>query len=455
MNKLIGHRFRFLPRIGGQRTFLIGAAGVIALSILTSVVSFGVQVIIAARFGAAAAVDAYLFAMSVPAAVAGLSAAAMSYAIVPALVLRDSDATARDRLVGSLERACGWGALGMVLFGTAAQWLQPKMLPVASAVLLEPGLPALILLAWLLGGLQIILGLKVVQLNAGRRPLLAALLGLFPPLAALLTILVFRDLSIIAAPVGLAIGTACMIGLGSYWSGGFRFRRSPRAAIHELRDLLPTLVSAAFAVSCFTCYAVVDAFWAPRTGTGGLAALGFAQRLLIGIGGLVVAGPSAVLTPRFAERLRHRDYAGFRHITISTIGAVGLSGVLLSIALAIGARPIISLIFGRGAFNLQDVERVTSTFQAMLPGFCFLLMTVVTMRALYCLPRTIWSAALIGVSWIALYFIMSGFLHGLGPVGLSLAFSTAWLFSAIASLTVLIRHSRLEEEAWQRSTICP
>lgn len=433
MEGLKSERFLSLLRTLGGR--LIGVTGV---TIATSLIGFFLQAALAARFGAGLEVDAYLFAMSVPTALAGLLVAAMSYALVPSLVRADES----RGLVGLLELVALGVLILMVLCGGAAMILQPLMLPPGSPLLKLQDLGLLILLGWCVGGAQVVLGLKVIQLNASRRPLKAALTNLPPNLFALLALTLFGAAGILSVPAGLAIGTGVMAAMAAFFFGGPARARPRRSDLDQLISFGPALISAAFAMSAFTGFVVVDAFWAPRAGTGVLTTLGLSQRLLIAIGGLIVAGPSAVLTPYFATLVGRGDGPGFRRVTLGVAAVAGVCAVVGALVLWPTAPLLVEVAFGRGAFDAEDVARLINTFIAMLPGFSAMLVAVILTRALYCLPNATWPTAILGISWVAVYFVTSGLLHRFGAPGLGVAYSLSWFWLASANLLALIWLSR-------------
>jgi len=426
---------RILPRlrtIGGR---LFGVTGV---TIATSLIGFFLQAALAARFGAGLEVDAYLFAMSVPTALAGLLVAAMSYALIPVLA-RAEDASG---LVGLLELVALCVLILMVLSGLAAMILQPLILPPSSSMLRFPDLGLLILLGWCVGGAQVVLGLKVIQLNASRRPLTAALTNLPPNLFALLALTLVGAAGILVVPAGLAMGTVIMATLAAFFFGGPPRAWPHRGDLDQLVSFGPSLISAAFAVSAFTAFVVVDAFWAPRAGTGVLATLGLSQRLLVAIGSLIVAGPSAVLTPYFATLVGRGDGPRFRRVTLGVAAVAAVCAAVGALFLWLTAPLLVDVAFGRGAFDADDVARLVETFVAMLPGFSAMVVAVILTRALYCLPNATWPAAILGISWVAVYFVTSGLLHRYGAPGLGVAYSLSWFWLATANLVALIWLSR-------------
>jgi putative peptidoglycan lipid II flippase len=153
--------------------------------------------------------------------------------------------------------------------------------------------------------------------------------------------------------------------------------------------------------------------------------------LIIGVGGLIVAGPSALYVPHFATLVDKGDGKGFARLLGRTLSVVGALGVM-AIGLLYGwSEEIVGLLFRRGAFEQSDVVMVATLLRLMAPGAVAMIAVVVLMRAIFCLKRAEAVAAMMGLSWFALYFGCSGLLHGQGVFGIARSYSIAWVIVAV------------------------
>lgn len=437
---LTGAARRLLTRVLQLRVALAHILAVSGLSVASSAVGFVLQVILAARFGAGLSIDSYLFAISAPLFFAALGAAALSYSVVPALVQAETDPGARAALLRRLRLRVTIVALCFALVGIPALWLQRLSLPTTSALRDLPGLSFLIGTGWVIGGVQLLAALFTIELNATRRPIMAACLALPPNLVAIVVVLLGPS-KITTVPLGVLGGTVASLVVGAFLTRAAfvpvaGYVTPPRPA-SNLGRVGWTLI----AMSCFSAYAVSDAFWGPRAGVGTLASLGYAQRLIVGIGSLVVAGPSAVLTPRFATQLRDGGRTGFLGEVTRTMIVIGsITGCVAAVLMLI-ATPLIDLAFGRGAFVESDIVRVVQIFRAMLPGFCAMLVSVVLTRAIFCLKNVERMMAIASLAWTAIYFLCCGILLSLGGIGFGISYSLAWAAYLFIALWVLHRYA--------------
>lgn len=419
------------------------SALVTLLALSASALGFVVQLLLARRYGVSVDVDAYLFALSVPTFIAGLVSAMMSYELVPRLVACERDQAYQKRYVTTLVIGVAGLSLLLGLAGSFFGFIQRQMLPTDSPIRSYENLTHLMLLGWTISAFQVLQGCLTAILNAHRRYLDGALLALLPYLGMILLLLILGDVvGIRALALGMLTGT-----IVATLSGAFMIRRHlfPLKYKHllwrDIRQLAYSSPYIALAMTCFSSYAVVDAYWAPQAGQGTLATLGYAQRLVIAFGNLAVAGPSAVLVPRFAELVQDKNFSGFRSSLMRALIVVGGIATAVAIAMAVLARELVELLFARGSFGLQEVASVAQTLRYMLPGMVAMLLSVITLRALFCLDKIPKVASVLGLLWSLLYFFNSWLLLEYGAFGIAGSYSATWIFMFFLLIRAVSRKS--------------
>lgn len=408
-----------------------------------SLVNFAAQAIIAARFGAGQNVDTYVFSLGLPTFLAGLLATCISYIAIPEIARAASDPERERQLSGRLLRGIAALAAALALGAIPALFLQPALLlPPGSTIRDQPQLPVLIVLAWATGGVQLINALLIARLNATGRQISAALLSLPPGLVSVVVLLTVpvRAISIVA--IGVLMGTLVVTVTG-WWMQRGHFGRHGGSQQHGAMAV--AIRSSAWlsviALTCFSSYAVIDSFWGPRTGQGALAALGYAQRILIGAGNLVILGPSAIAVPMLARIAAAGDTAGFRRTLALIVVAVGGAAGVIALGIFGFSDRIVALLFQRGAFDAAAAQQVASALAHLAPGMAAMLIGVMLMRAIFCIPDSFRHAATIGLGWSVLYFTLSGLLAEHGVTGIADAYSLAWIITAVVGSIIL----------WQRA----
>jgi putative peptidoglycan lipid II flippase len=418
------------------------------LSLSSSVVGFFVQLLLAQRFGLGVEVEAYFFSLSVPIFIAGMASAMMSYAVVPRLLDCEKDAIYHRRYMGSL--LIGVTTVAFTLMGILTNILgkwQIYSLPPESQIRLYRDLPLLLLLACLIGACMIVQGCLSTMLNSVRLFIPASAFNLLPYFGMLILLLgLNQPISILAAPIGMLSGIFTGILCGVFMLRRYLFPLPWKHIVWgELGKLAFNSPYTAVAMSCFSSHMVVDAYWAPHAGQGTLAAVGYAQRVVVGFGSIIVAGPSAVLIPRMSEFVREGNYQGFRQFLFRALMVIGGVAIGIALPLMIFAEKLIGLLFARGAFGQEDIVVVAATLRCMAPAIVGMLISIISLRALFCFYEAEKIAAALGLMWTTLYFLISYFLHEKGAVGLATGYSLVWaIFSICVVLIIFYKYAKKE-----------
>jgi len=410
------------------------------LSLSSSVLGFFVQILLAQRFGLGVEVEAYLFSLSVPTFIAGMASAMMSYSVVPRLVNCEKDTTYHRRYMGSL--LIGVTAMAFILMGILSNILgkwQIYSLPPESPIREYSDLPLLILLACLIGAFLIVQGCLTTILNSVKFYIIASSLSL-PPYFGIL-ILSFGlnwSIDILTVPIGMLFGTSISILCGVFILRQHLFPLLWKQILWtEIGQLAFSSPYTAIAMSCFSSHFIVDAYWAPHAGQGVLSTLGYTQRIVIAFGSLVVTGPSAVLVPRMAEFVREGNYKDFRKFLLLSLMVIGGVAAVIALLLMVFAERLIQLLFARGAFGQEEVVVVTSTLRYMALAIVPILISVISLRALFCFYKSERIAAVLGLMWTIIYFLLSYFFHNKGSVGLAIAYGISWTVFSIFTVSII------------------
>jgi putative peptidoglycan lipid II flippase len=431
-----------------RNKFLAVTSIVTAISLAGSFVNFVAQAVLAFRFGASSAVDAYTYALSLPLFLSGLIGIIISYAAVPMMARSSTQAGRGTHIGNALSFLLLRAALLFAVAGLTAGWWQTLILPAADPLVRFAGLKILISLAWIVGAVQILVALAAAQLNAAGRPIIAALLGL-PTNCVTIIVLLFAtsgDIAVAIAGMAFGAGVSALIG---FWFA--REQLLPPRAITWASDgtarrITVSALWASLALSCFASYAVVDAIWASRVGEGALASMGYAHRIIIGLGSLVVAGPSALFVPQFAVLVEGGQGTQFRRLLLAALGFTAAVGGVLAAGLYVFADLIVQILFERGAFGASASAMVADVLRHMAPGMVAMLFSVITLRALFCLPKSERAAAAMGVGFTCSYAFFSYVLLAKGIIGIAMAYSISWIgFFAMLFSYVIWRSGRLEK----------
>ena len=410
------------------------------VSVLASGIGFAVQLSLAYKFGIGSDLDAYNFAFSWPSFVSGLIVSGAAISLVPRIVSQELDLKLQARFVYSNLVGFIGLAVALPIAGVLLAVMQIGSLPTGSPIADMHSLWLLIVLAWCAAGAQVLQGAISAVLNAQRMHVTAALCGVAPYVGMVIGLLLVDVFGIIALPASILGVTLSLIP----WSMRLALRRFTDIQYirGHLGHFFETLGEAPFSLlstAMFTFYSVVDAYWAPRAGAGTLAIMALSQRILIGVGNLAVAGPVAVLAPKFAATLRDSGIAAFRRLLMRSVVAVFvLAGVVACFLLLL--RHVFARYVSVSQRQLKESLLLGETIAAMLPGMMFMLVGAIGLRALFCLRTGKLHGAVIGGVWMLLYAVLSYLLVDRGSVGLGTAYSLTW-FVCLCLLSLSIEWS--------------
>lgn len=399
------------------------------------------QLLMAYRFGASRTVDSFLIATSVPTFVGGLVAALLSYAVVPRVVAVSADQARRAAYVRAMTYAMlalggALAALGVVL--------APLLVRIGGSAFVDSTTVTLARMTWMATALQIVVAYLIAVCNAGKWFVRSALAGLGPYLGMLGANWWFgARFGIVVLPLGLAAGTAVALGYLAYVLRSTLLARTGPLPWRDVKAFFVASPLSGLAMMAFTVYAVVDAHLAPQLGDANLSYLGYSQRIVIALGNLAVAGPSAVVVPHLARAVAEGRLADFRRDTFRAVAII--AGVASAVALVVQLRSVdlIAFVFQRGAFDAEAAHNVARVLGVMLFGMIPMLSVVMLFRAIFCLgsPRFPAAAAL---AWFVLYFALGSLLAPrFRAVGMAYAYVASWLLVLAVSLAFVWRATRV------------
>jgi putative peptidoglycan lipid II flippase len=416
---------------------------VTAISLLGSALGFANQLLMAYRFGASRIVDTFLIALSVPTFVGGLASAIVSFSVVPRIVSASADKQAHAAYVKAMALAVAAICTAIVLTGWA---MTPLFARIGGAEFAGASTWSMARIAWTAAAIQIAVAYLGAVCNAGGRFVVPALAGLAPYAGMLgANLWLGARHGIVVLPIGLVAGTLAAM---AYLAFSVRNSLFARTCVplpwREVRSFLASSPLTAVAMTIFSVYAVIDARLAPQLGEANLAYLGYSQRIVIALGNLAVAGPSAVLVPHFARAIAEGRRAQFVRDTYRALAVVGGIAVAVAIVTRIFSDDLISLAFRRGAFDANAAKQVANVLSVMVLGMVPMLSVVTLFRAIFCLGSARFPA-LASLLWALLY---TGAASVLAPrfraVGMAYAYVFAWsavLAVGLAWFSTAVRRS--------------
>lgn len=336
-----------------------GAFIVMAATLLSRLLGFVREMIIAKQFGLTGATDAYLLAFTVPSGVAMAIAATISAGFIPVFnkYMVEDDRENATKVANTLLNVSFIVLFAIVILAT---FFAPELVKILApgfhgeaanltTELIRIMFPALIFIS--------LMGLASGYLNSHQH-------FLFPALGPMITSIVIIAFILVLGPSmgikGLAIGTTVgfvcqfLIQLPMMHRKGFRYK--PEMAMNHpgvtkaFKLMLPVLI-ASLAPPLMM---VIERGLASKLSTGSISALNYAYRLMQLPQGLFVMAISVPLFPALSSFAAQKDYERLKGTMIKGLSVLALIMIPASAGLIALDVPIVRLLFERGAFEAKD-----------------------------------------------------------------------------------------------------
>lgn len=396
------------------------------VSVASSACAFANQLLLARYFGAGSDLDAMLVAVSLPLTITGILVGAMNYQLVPNLSLRGYPSAGSRAFAGSVAWLLGSMALGVALSGIVGSQIvseNGKFLPEQKEVFLWTAriswasLPAAVLCTFYTARSQ--------MHGSFIRP---AYLAPIPVLCAATSGIIFHaKLGILSFPVGQFAGTVFqVVVLASPFRDTLEELTAAKKRRMEASGMMLQLPLACLALLAFSVYPAVDAFWAPKVGPSTMSYLGYSQRVIVGIGAIMVASASTVIFPRLSIQAANSETKLFTESLDRTLRALVLILTPICIIVSVWAVPLVALAFERGAFTRADSVILARILPGMLLGLVPMCCVGIQYKAMFA-KHDLLGASLLSVLGTAAYFTLAGFCsHAFGVIGFSAAYASTW-----------------------------
>ena len=409
----------------------------ISLTVLTlfcSIVGYLNQLILAYYFGATQNMDNYLFAISIPTFVAALLCAAVSYSVIPEIVKCGPSIESRKEYLSSLMFCLTFLSIILAVLGILFSNISIQQAQESKSIRI------LTIISWGSAVFQIINSLINAISVADGKFEIPVVCGYFPYIGSIsLAYLTYNYLGIYSVALGVLIGNFLTI------IYSLSKNKSYLPFLKDYTLIRMSIIKAFFkngfftsvAMTCFSSYSIIDAYYAPMVGVSALSYLGYAQRIIIGLGNLIIAGPSSVIVPYFARLSKDKEIC--KKYTILTLLTVCLGASIFAMLISLNSSFIVKLLFQRGAFSENDTKIVASILRIMAFGMIPMLTSVIAYRLLYSFSLVI-PQFLIGLLWSVFYSLLSHFLYSdYGVIGIAYSYLLSWTISLILLLFYILK----------------
>ncbi|MDE3201703.1 MAG: polysaccharide biosynthesis C-terminal domain-containing protein [Acidobacteriota bacterium] len=425
------------------------AVSVAAAGVLVKLIATVKEFTVAGLYGRSDAMDAFLAAALLPALLVNLISESMNQALIPTFIRvreQEGNRSAQQLLSSAMLVVCVLLSVAALILALAA----PAVFPLIASSFSPEKMTLARHLFYALLPTVLLAGIAsncTSVLNATGRFALPALAPAIIPLIILVgapALAVYFGIwamviATLAGTLFYAMLTSSMLTARGFcfslrWHG---FNEPTREVA---RQYCPVLLSGVVASSGL----LVDQSMAAMLPAGSVSALVYANRFVSVLVALLAGAVATAVTPHFSELVARRDWLGCRRSANNWIGIMAAVSIPLTVALVLGAEPLIRLTFQHGVFTAEDTSVVTPVLAMYALQIPFFVCSRVYYRVIIALRRTdlIFYCGLINLGLdIALNIVL---MHWFGIAGIALATSlwtvATFLFLAYWSRKLLHQH---------------
>ena len=419
------------------------------MTLISRLLGFARDIVIANLFGVNAATDAFFVAFRIPNFLRRLFAeGAFANAFVPTLAKLDNQADANS-LQAFVDRSAGSLSLVLVFLTLMGVLLAPFLIVIFAPGFIWQGGQYQLSIQFLQITFPYLLFITLTAfagsiLNARGRFAVPALTPVLLNLALILAAIYLAPLMtepvtalawgvLVAGMVQLAVQIPALLQAGLLPRPRFGFSDP------NVRQMLKSMPSAIFGVSVVQINLLIDTVFASFLPVGSISWLYYSDRLVEFPLGLLGGALAAVILPRLANHHAIDNQAGFSQSLDWGLKWVLLLGLPASLGLSLLAEPIITTLFQHQAFSANDslmASRSLTAFASGLLGFVMIKILVpgFTARHDTRTPLRLGSYAVLANVILNVVLLMP-----LAHAGPALATSLAAYLNAAALLVVMIK----------------
>lgn len=414
-----------------KRTALL----IITITIISKFVGFGREMVLAYYYGATGISDAYIIAMAIPSSIFAFIANGISTVFIPMYTKLETELGIgranryTNNLVNILLLLCTL----LILFGLIFTRPLVRLFALGfegEILNLAISFTRISLLGIYFTALVTVFS-SYLQIKGNFA--VPALIGFPSNFCIIATIILSARGNVMILALGLLLaGAAQFLFLIPFIANkGLRYRLTADTGDPYIKEMLYLAVPVIIGVAVNSVNAVVDKTMASRIYEGGISVLNYALRLNGFILGIVVLSISTAMYPLISRMAANGNIDGLKKILSEAIIGVNLLVVPSTVGAMLLSKPIIAMLFGRGAFDEQATVMTAGALFFYALGMTGMGLRDILSRPFYALQdtKTPMINAAIGVGLnIVLNIVLSRFL---GINGLALATSISAILIAV------------------------
>ncbi len=405
------------------------------ITIISKIFGFGREIILSYFYGASEISDAYLISITIPNVIFGFIVAGLTAVYIPIysdIAHNDGEVEANkftNNLINILLITCSVIILIGLMFTDQIVKVFALGFEGETLALAVRFTKISLVGIYFTGLVSVFTGYLQIKNNY----IIPALIALPLNIIIIISIIFSKNTNILALSIGYVIAVASQVFLMlPYLSkNDFRFKRTLNIKDKNIKKMTHNIFPVILGISVNQINLLVDRTIASQIVVGGISALNYVNRLNGFVLGIFVSSIVTVLYPMISKLVVVNNMKGIKKSLSEAITGINLLVLPISFGSMIFANPIVSFLFGRGAFDNNAILLTSSALFFYSTGMIGFGLREVLSRVFYSMldTKTPMINAAIGMFVnIVLNIILSRYL-GIG--GLALATSIAATFTTI------------------------
>lgn len=405
------------------------------LTIFTKIVGFARDVTLSYFYGTSGISDAYLISLTIPVTIFSFigTGIAISYIPMYSSIQRGIGIQAADRFTNSI---INFVLIICTLITLTSLWFAAPIVKLFASGFEGETLEGAvqftrisIIGVYFYGSISIFKSYLQLKNNF----VVPALAGILPNLFIIFSMIISAKFDVIFLSIGttIAVVIQLLFLMPFVYKEGYKYSFILDRHDKYLKEMMYLSLPIIIGSSVDQINILVDRTIASQIAIGGISALNYANRLNLFVQGIFVASIATVIYPVISKMAVENNMSGLKKTIAEAISGINLLVIPATVGAMVFAEPIVKLLFGRGAFDLQAISMTSIALFYYSIGMVGFGLREVLSRAFYSLQDTktpMVNAAIAMVMNIILNIVLSRYL-GIG--GLALATSISAILCTI------------------------
>lgn len=406
---------------------------IMALTMLSKVFGFGREITLSYLYGATGISDAYLIAITIPSVIFGFAAAGIAAGYIPmySKIIKNEGEIEANRFTNNLINILMVICTLIILMGLVFTEQLVKMLAYGfegKTLDLAVRFTKISLMAiYFTGIVTIVSG----YLQIKKDYIIPALIGLPFNLLVILSIVLSTKTnnSILALGFVISVASQMILMIPSLRKNKYHYKLVFDVKDKHIINMAYIALPIILGVSVNQINVLVDRTIASQIAVGGISVMNYAYRLNGFVQGMFVSSIATVVYPMISKMAAEKNMDGLKSSLSEAITGINLLVIPATVGAMVFAVPIVSILFGRGAFDSQAVSMTAHALFFYAIGMAGMGLREIVSRAFYAMQdtKTPMINALIGTVLNVVLNIILAYYMGIG--GLALATSITALFT--------------------------